>query len=292
MSYPSTCNLLLFLLVYADSANSQQVHYHVRPVLSIHCPGDPCLTLAQFAANSISYLGNKTSVSLSFLPGNHGLERELSLSHVENLSMTKIIGGNGTVFVKCGSQSGRFNISETIFAMVKDLHFVGCGGSRVSQVEQFVVEDTIFEGVEGRGTALVLNEVTDASIAKSSFLSNVHASTFEYHISPYASDQEILNYLLEYLNRNPSFAVGGAVYTAFSNVSIVSSKFIHNRAEIGGALFAHNSSLHMDGSTYSYNKATVGGAIITSESLINIKNGNFIENTAVVYGGVMIAYKN
>ena len=53
--------------------------------------------------------------------------------------------------------------------------------NRVSQVEQFIVEDTIFEGVEGRGTALVLNQVTDASIARSSFLSNVHASTFENH---------------------------------------------------------------------------------------------------------------
>ena len=176
------------------------------------------------------------------------------------------------MFVKCGGPSGRFNISETTFATIKDLHFVGCGGNRVSQVEQFVVEDTIFEGVEGGGTALMLNEVTDASIAKSLFVSNVHASTFEYHdISPYASDQEILNYLLEYLNRNPSFAVGGAVYTAFSNVSIIGSKFTDNRAKIGGALFAHNSSLPIIvGSTYSCNIASFGGAIITSESLIKM----------------------
>ena len=82
--------------------------------------------------------------------------------------MTKDIEGNGSVFVECGSQSGRFNISETILATIKDLHFVGCGGNRVSQVEQFIVEESIFEGVEGRGTALVLNEVTDASIERSS----------------------------------------------------------------------------------------------------------------------------
>ena len=47
--------------------------------------------------------------------------------------------------------------------------------NRVNQVEQFIVEDIIFEGVKGRGTALVLNEVTNASIARSSFLSNVHS---------------------------------------------------------------------------------------------------------------------
>ena len=286
-----TLHLLLFLLVYANSAKSQQAHYYITPSLSVHCPGDPCLTLPQLAANSTSYLGNETNVSLTFLPGNHRLDGELYLSHAENFSMTKVTGGNGTVFVECGSQSGRFNISEATFATIKNLHFVGCGDNRVSQVEQFIVEDTIFEGVEGRGTALVLNQVTDASIARSLFLSNVHANTFEHHeISPYARYQEILKYL--YLNRNPSFAVGGALYTAFSNVSIVSSKFTDNRAEIGGALFAHNSSLHVVGSTFSYNKASFAGVMITSESSINIKNSNFIENAAMIHGGVMIAYRD
>ena len=284
-----TLHLLLFLLVYADSANSQQAQYYITPSLSVRCPGDPCLTLPQLAANSTSYLGNETNISLTFLPGNHSLDGELSLSHADNFSMTKVIGGNGTVFVECGSQSGRFNISETTVAAIKDLHFVGCGGNKVSQVEQFIVEDTIFEGVEGRGTALVLNEVTDASIARSSFLSNIHASIFDA-ISSFASDQEILNYL--YLNRNPSLAVGGALYTAFSNVSIVGSKFTDNRAEIGGALFAHNSSLHVVGSTYSYNKASFAGAMITSESSININNNSFYGNIAEVIGGVVIAYRD
>ena len=278
--------------MYADSANSQQVHYYITPSLSVHYPGDPCLTLAQLAANSTSYLRNEANISLFFLPGNHSLDGELSLSHADNFSMTKVIGGNGTVFVECGSQSGRFNISETTFAMIKDLHFIGCGGNKVSQVEQFIVEDTIFEGVEGRGTALVLNQVTDASIARSSFHSNTHASILENHdiISSNVSDQEILNYL--YLNRDPSLAVGGALYTAFSNVSIVSSKFTDNRAEIGGALFAHNSSLHVVGSTYSYNKASFAGAMITLGSSIDIKNSNFIGNAAMIYGGVMIAYRD
>ena len=76
----------------------------------------------------------------------------------------------------------KVHITETTFAMIKDLHLIVCGGNRVSQVEQFIVEDTTFEVVKGRGTALVLNEVTDASIARSSFLSNAHTSTFEnYH---------------------------------------------------------------------------------------------------------------
>ena len=130
-----TCHLLLFLLVYADSSYSQ-VHCYITPSLSVHCPtGDACLTLAEFAADSTSYLGirNETDISLSFLPGNHSLDRELYLSHADNFSMTKDIGGNGTVFVECGSQSGRFNISVTTFAMIKDLHFIGCGGTELAK---------------------------------------------------------------------------------------------------------------------------------------------------------------
>ena len=39
----------------------------------------------------------------------------------------------------------------------------------------------------------IVYEVTDASIATSSFLSNKHASSFDRHgISPYTSNQEVL----------------------------------------------------------------------------------------------------
>ena len=116
--------------------------------------------------------------------------------------------------------------------MIKDLHFVGCGGNDISLVEQFIVEDTIFQGVESRGTALVLNKVTAASIARSSFLFNIH----DYHstFSELDTSSSILHYLC--LGRNSSLAVGGALYTAFSNVSIVSSKFTDNTAKLGGAV--------------------------------------------------------
>ena len=96
----------------------------------------------------------------------------------------------------CSSQSEQFNISQTTFVTIKGLHFVGCGGNRVSQAEQFIVEDTIFQGVEGRGTVLLLNEVKAANITRSSFISNTHGSTFEYsNISNFISNQDILDYV-------------------------------------------------------------------------------------------------
>ena len=216
------------------------------------------------------------------------LDRELSLSHADNFSMTKDTGGNGTVFVECVSQSGRFNINGTTFAAIKGLHFIGCGGNRVSDVEQFIIEDTIFEGVEGRGTALVLSKVTSASIAQSYFLSNTmpyDSLLMHRNLSNFTSYHNTLRYLD--LDGNTFLVDGGALYAAFSNVSIVNSKFTHNSAEFGGALFAHNSSLHIIGSTYSYNKANFGGVIDTSESSVDVVNSTFSENAANISGGVM-----
>ena len=282
--------MLLFLLVYTEAAYSQ-VHYYITPSPNIPCPQDPCLTLSQFAADFSNYHGNETNMSLSFLPGNHSLDRELSLFLADNFIITKDIAnsGPGNVFVECVNQLGRFNISMTTFAVIKGLHFIGCGGNRVSQVEQFIVEDTIFQGVEGRGTALERNELLTILAALTSLSTNTHGSTFEhYGFSPNSSNQDILNYV--YLKRNS--AVGGALYIVFSNISITSSKFTHNTAEIGGALFAHNSTLLVIGSTYSYNIASFGGIIITSESSVHIDNSTFSKNAAEVIGGVMIAYKD
>ena len=282
--------LLLVLIlnsVYTGSTCNDSVHYYIKPSANVgaHCPGDLCLTLAQFAANSTSYIGNETNISLSFLPGNHSLDGEISLTHADYFSMTKVTGGNGTVFVECGSRLGRFSIRESAFVAINGLHFIGCGGNRVSHVEQFIVEDTIFEGAEGRGTALILNEVIDTTIERSSFLSNTHGTMQEI-----SNNRIVLSYI--YLRRDPSLAVGGAFYAASSNVSIVSSIFTGNTAEIGGALFAHNCSLRIIGSHYSYNRANYGGVMITSESTIDIDNCTYSDNAAGIDAGVMIAYRD
>ena len=189
-----TCNFLLFLLVYTYSANSQ-VHYYITPSqkLGAHCLHDPCITLAKLAANPTSYLGNETNISLYFLQGNHSLDRELTLSQADSFSMIKDLNADGTVFVECDSQSGRFSINETMLVTIEGLHFIGCGGNKVSRVKRFMIHDTIFEGVKNGGTALVLDEVALARIATSSFLSNSHGGTFKDY--PLQSSYHIVNHI-------------------------------------------------------------------------------------------------
>ena len=271
--------LLLFLLVYADTVFSK-VHY-ITPSLDGPCPqNSSCLTLSQFAANS-SYIEMNTS--LLFLPGNHTLDRELLLAQVNNFSMTKDGVGNETIFVECSNHSGRFHISETTSVSINGLHFIGCGSNNVSQVNWLTITSSTFQGVQEGNTVLVLNEVSVATIVRCSFLSN--SLHLKINVSTINSVNEFLDYV--YFQRStPS----GMLYMAFSNVSIISSKFMHNRADIGGALVAHNSSLYLDRNTYSNNTANFGGVMVTFGSTVDMDNNTFINNVALY--GAMVTYND
>ena len=272
-------SLLLCLLVYADFTYSK-VHY-IRPSLDSPCPqnASSCLTLSQFAANSSNI---ETDISLLFLGGNHTLDQELLLAHGHNLSISEYAKDNETVFVECFLQLGRFNINETTSVSIKSLHFIGCGSNRVSQVTWLTIADSIFQRVEDNSTVLELNRVNNANIERSQFLYN----TIDYHtISTYPLPKEQLDHIYHH-------RPGGVLYIVFSNVSIISSRFMYNKADIGGALVAHNSSVHIDRSTLSYNTANFGGAMVTSASTIDIDSCRFTGNIAHVCGGVMVTYND
>ena len=278
-SYFLAQSLLLCLLVYAGFTHSK-VHY-IRSSLDSPCPqnASSCLTLSQFAANSSH---NETDISLLFLPGNHTLDQELLLAHGHNFSMSKYVKDNETVFVECISQLGKFNISEATSVSIKSLHFIGCGSNRVSQVTRLTIADSIFQDVKDKSTVLELNKVNTANIERSRFFCN----TLEHHTinsSSYIDREEVLDYVYYHRNRPD-----GVLYTVLSNISIIRSTFMHNRADVGGALVAHNSSVHIDRSTLSYNTANFGGAMVTSASTIDIDSCSFTGNIAHVSGGVMV----
>ena len=209
------------------------------------------------------------------------------MAHGHNFSMSKYAKDNETVFVKCNSQLGRFNISETTYVFIKSLYFIGCGSNRVSWVALFTLADSTFQGVENRNTVLEINDVNLTNIVRSQFLNNT-VESFDNDTSRHIQnpdDIELLNYL--YNQRNT------VLYTVFGNVSIVSCRFMYNRVDIGGALVAHNSSIHVDKTTLSYNTAYFGGATVTSGStIVDIDNSIFTQNSAEKSGGVMMTYND
>ena len=269
-------SLLLLLLVYADFTYSK-VHY-ITPSLDVPCHHNvtSCLTLSQFAGNSSH---NETDLSLLFLQGNHMLDQELFLAHGHNFSMTKYAQDDKKVFVECTSQLGRFDISEVIYVSIEDLHFIGCGSNRVSQVTWLAIEDSFFQDVQDtNGKVLELNEIYSAKIERTCFLNN---TLYGHKINNH--DLDAVNYIYDHINKHR-----GILYVAFSNVSIISSRFMHNRADIGGAIVAHNSSVEIDRSAYSYNTANFGGTMVTSASTIDIDSCSFTGNIAQHSGGVMV----
>ena len=273
--------------------SSMSEHYYITSSLTAPCPQEPCLTLSQFVEDYSSYHRSDSEMSLLFLPGNHTLDYELSMAHIKSFTMTSTVSDNKTVLVECACLSGRFNISNTMFISIKGLHFIGCGGNTVGQVDQLIVEDTIFQGVEDRGTALILVEVSFVSITKSLFLFNSHWNNSEHPIQTMIkSDLNISDHYDLELNVTESFSTGGALFAAISNITIESSKFLKNTAELGGVLFAHNSSIRLVRSTFSSNEADYGAVMGTSQSFLYISNCSFSTNVAEYHGGVVISYKD
>ena len=278
-----TQSLLLFLLVCAEFTCSK-VHY-ITPSLDSPCPQyiSSCLTLSQFATN---YSHNETDISLLFLQGNHIFDQELFLVHGHNFSIGKYAKHNETVFVECTNHLGRFDIKDTTYASIKDINFIGCGNNSVSQVTWLTIADSTFQGVRNKSTVLLINEVDTANIVKSQFLYNTCEKDSDL-ILFYMLDYD-LNYIYQ---QNTS---SGVILIAFSNVSIISCRFMQNNiiADIGGTLVAYKSSIHTDKSVYSYNIATFGGAMVTSGSIINIDNSKFTHNSAQDSGGVMVTHND
>ena len=272
------------------SAQSK-VHYYIKPSLDIPCHKDPCLTLSQFAANSSSYTGQ---ISVIFLPGNHTLNRELILSGADNFLMES--QNSETVTIECLSQSERFIVNETTFAAIKGVHFIGCGENTVSTVEELRVEDTTFQGLEGegRGSALVLNDVNFTKIIGCLFESNTPGANSQHHsVGEFIRDQGVLVSLR--LGQNDRVSVGGALLITSSNVSVTNTKFVFNEAKIGGVLFAYKSFISISGCTHSYNRALHGGVVATVDSTVDLDSSNFSQNTATFEdssgGGVIATFE-
>ena len=277
-------SLFLFLLVCADVTYSK-VHY-IRPTLNSPCPQNVsfCLTLSQFAANSNH---SETDVSLLFFPGNHTLDQGLYLAQGHNFSMSKYAEDNEKIFVECTNQWGRFDISEATYASINNLHFVGCGSNRVSQVQLLTITDSTFQHVVNQRTVLKINKVVTANIIHSHFLYN----KLEY--SEFSSLDFDYVTLVPFLERNTSFilnTLSTVVQITVSNISFMGSTFSHNRADIG-ILVAYSMSLHIDRSAYKYNDATLSGAMFIYESLIDIDHTCFTKNSAKHSGGVLLTHK-
>ena len=275
-----TTSLTLVFCTLVRQAASEVIL--ITPDSNVPCTGQSCpmLTLSQFAADSSGHV--PTNITLLFLSGKHYLEgTDLTLFNRESFVMKSV---NSTAQIQCVNNY-RMSFSQLQYSRIANLEFIGCGGHQMKHVQEFVINNTKFDGQGGNGSALELIETT-AQIINSTFVSNRKGTV---------RDGTEVSTLLP---KNPNVRVGGAIISKNSIINITNSRFNDNRAHFGGAIFAEKNSIIniLSETVFKNNSATAEGAVLhSSSSTIFVKSSRFHNNTVSLdlsAGGVLSLYSS
>ena len=248
-----TSAFIAFLAFYAVVLQSTEcVLYQIKPHLNSSCLEQNCLTLAQFA--TLTEANTSTTTQLVLLPGNHSLSTKINISEAEYFEIMgssprdmQSQSADQRMSIVCDSFGG-IAISNSMFVSIVGIQFIGCGNNDLDGVNNFIVENSTFQGVRNSGTSLVLTNVMNATIIRSYFLSNHNGSN--RHID------QIYYYSL-------TFRAGGAIIVSGSTLEIIKTTFEGNRADKGGAIYAENNAvINIISSNATLNEAQENGGSI------------------------------
>ena len=309
--------LFVILTIFGVIQTSESAVYYIKASEAEDCPLDlqPCLTLSQYATNSNG--SDNNNIELFILPGNHSLLVNLSFSNLLSLE----IYSNVSTTIECDSSSRlEFEFIDSVY--VRNVKFIGCGGNIVRNVDDFLLQETTFQGKENSGTSLTLINTT-AEIVRCTFVGNQFGTVMNGVRSLISLTTEVKWFLVG--DVTGVIRIGGALISSFSNISISHSNFENNKAEVGGDIFTEDfSSISILNSTFSgeglfltskdeppfggsifssesnfeiqncvfrHKNATVGGAILSSMSTFRFIGSSFISNSATDHGGSVMAYR-
>ena len=106
---------------------------YITPSPNLTCPGKPCLTLHQFAANV-----SQTNTTLLFLSGIHELYLKFSVSGICKFSLLSYSTLEGSqVDITC-HQSAGFKFDNIDNLWMRGLNLFGCGNNRALSVKLFL----------------------------------------------------------------------------------------------------------------------------------------------------------
>lgn len=146
----------------------------------------------------------------------------------------------------------------TMYVSIQDMQFIGCGPVAIAHVHRFLLIDSIFQILPWAGKQLMLNEVANASILRSSFISH-------------------------------EIGIGYTMVCALRSViNITNSTFSNGRASNGGVMDISSSKLIVTYSIFVNNQVFSNGGVITMiKSLFQVYRSLFVNNTAAYAGGVL-----
>ena len=227
---------------------------YITPSTSDLCTTQ-CLTISELAANTSSYISSNTT--LVFTAGTHYLTADLTVSDVNNVSFAS--NGSHTTIV-CMNHS-YINFTHSQFIHISNMDFFGYGGINVSNVEEFVLQNAVFNGQ--------LQDITEISLSLIESTANI--MNFSY-ISMYVVD-------VEWMQKN------SVVIVIDSNISFSRCKFEVIITSHSSVMSVINSWVAIDSSTFVNNKAAASdwddvNVIIQERGHVDISNCYFYNNSA------------
>ena len=290
--------IVTILLFHVNLSTDREALLYVTPSSGVPCPANTCITLSHFAQTVSNWLSS--NITLIFLNGNHKLDLDLFISNISNFSMltNSTSESEGPAYTICCQHQVSLNFENVTKLWIKGIYFIGCGNNSFTSVSNFMISNSTFQGQNGSRTALIIAE-SNLIVTNSFFVSN-----------RVGNDKDIVD--INTLS-NIVIHVGGAIFVAKSDVTIIRCTFFNNSADVGGAIYSTNYALNnisISNSTFIYNQVpfydsnqsiynvgkirlSAGGAIATFNTILSINSSTFTNNTSDTgQGGALSIQQN
>ena len=277
-----TLALIMVLLALPSLTIGETIHLRPTPS-NMSCSTQPCYTLSEYARDFGQYT-NGSNLTLQFLPGNHTLNVNLTITNMYQLEM---LGSVEPTRIVC-NPNVRFTFRNISEIKISGVAFVSCGISRTILIGDNQWPSIIHYGLytfnwlktqisdctfqDNYGGALWVVDSHVVLRGNNSFLRNCKVCSNGW-CSPY-----------------PHVCFGGGVLTQRSNISFTgSSSFIGNSAEGGGGIYAQDhSNVDFTGNTTFFDNSAFDGGGVYAQDHSNVDisgNTTFIGNSAQWAGG-------
>ena len=285
----TVASLLLFFVSVHFGTVLCEVHY-IMPTDTEPCfVGADCLTLSQFAEKSANYADS--NVTLFIIGGNHDLDKRISLSNKEQISILSLNDSVESSVITCSIHTAHFSLAYSSRVHIREIEFVGCDGI-IRMVEQASIVYSRFIN-SSTSSLTILNSYVNMD--STSFISNTNGK--------HQNELQFFRYLqatsgtVSY-NSQRSGKVGGALIVTNSTLLCDFCQFSGNTANVGGAIFSEcGSNVSLRNSAFSsnhvrdcHNGLCLGGVMFvdaTPDTAITVQNCSFQNNTSSQYGGVI-----
>ena len=229
----------------ASIALSQYINYVKPNDSSVSCPGQPCLTLSQYAHQAARFF--TSGASFIFLTGNHSVHSTVLLQNVFDVHLRG--KSNVTVLymdtptIQCSNVTN-LTIEGIMFVFTRD------------SIHMPIISSYVLSVIDSQ-EVLLHNLIFQQALAGAAYFNHSNVSILE-----------------SYFEGNVGVN-GGSIYAGESNITLDGNDFINNKAtHSGGAIYINKSSLLMKealGNIFTNNSANHnGGAIVCIYSNLSI----------------------